>query len=767
MKGQAWKISVRIKVAFALLFAIGLLLLILLIIGKQLILESYLQIEYDDEIVEVQRFQDALTQEMYQVSVSVRDWSHWDDTYTFIEDRNGDYAAANLGVGSISNLEINAMVFIDAGQNIVYANLIDLQAQTELPTDDLVAYVMSHKELNRHDSTDDAVVGIANLSTGPYLIASRPILTSEGQGPAKGALVFAKALTPEVLEGLSQRTHLKFTLFPYTSDSLPLGSEQAVGRLLAGSEAEVVPLSSGLIAGYSLIKDFDEQPIFLSRIDSERQVYLNGLETVHTFSVIFAIFCSLFWLLVMVLMEFFFLRNIINLSFDLKQIRKQADQSGQVRRLTRDEIGDMAQSINGLLLDLQSTQTSIKETNLKLGQEIGVAQDAKKAVLNLLEDLEEEKSKIEETVKVRTQELSVERARLAAAIQSLQLGFIMFSASGDVLIENRSVRSILGVGKQKITLQSIAALFSTGQDLDAKIKTCIKTGQSCQFKGLSLGDRYLDIFMNTVISSADTKGNLGAVLLIEDVTAAKAMDKAKTEFVSTASHQLRTPLSTANWYLELLSSGDSGELNPEQKTFVAEISKSAERMVVLVNTLLDASRLELGTVKMELSPTNLSDLVKEELKSVSPKIAEQKIKIIEDLETLPPVNTSAKYFGMVVQNLISNALKYTPEGGTVTAHLGLGAKGQTVGGQRLAKNCCVFSVADTGFGIPKKQQDKIFDRFFRADNVLDKDEPGTGLGLYIVKSIVESLMGQVWFESTEGQGTVFYVTIPMKEVKKI
>ncbi|MEK7461966.1 MAG: HAMP domain-containing sensor histidine kinase, partial [Patescibacteria group bacterium] len=249
---------------------------------------------------------------------------------------------------------------------------------------------------------------------------------------------------------------------------------------------------------------------------------------------------------------------------------------------------------------------------------------------------------------------------------------------------------------------------------------------------------------------------VGAVEVFRDITKEKGIDKAKTEFVSLASHQLRTPLSTVNWYSEMLLTGDVGEISAEQKMYLEEIYKGNQRMVDLVNTLLDVSRIELGTFDGESKPTNIVGLVESVVDEQKLQVAEKKLKISCIFAVnIPLIQVDPKLLRMVIQNLLSNSIKYTPERGRIEVALLLDDK----------KNV-IFKITDTGYGIPKNQYDKIFTKLFRADNVIGKDTEGTGLGLYIAKSIVEQSGGKLWFESEENKGSTFYASLQIGKPKK-
>ncbi len=255
----------------------------------------------------------------------------------------------------------------------------------------------------------------------------------------------------------------------------------------------------------------------------------------------------------------------------------------------------------------------------------------------------------------------------------------------------------------------------------------------------------------------------GAIVVFRDVSKDYELDKAKTEFVSLASHQLRTPLSAINWFGEMLLSGDAGKLGKLQREYITEIFEGNQRMVALVNSLLDVSRLEVGKLTDQPAPTDLAVIVNDLEKELQQQIVSKQLKFTKNIRRLPPVIADPKQLRMIVQNLMSNAVKYTPAEGSVTVEL-RPASAQDIERAALkvgGPHWFFFSVKDTGYGIPKEQQSKIFHKLFRADNVRALDVEGTGLGLYIVKEVVEKLGGRVWFESTEGTGTTFYIVAPV------
>jgi PAS domain S-box-containing protein len=263
--------------------------------------------------------------------------------------------------------------------------------------------------------------------------------------------------------------------------------------------------------------------------------------------------------------------------------------------------------------------------------------------------------------------------------------------------------------------------------------------------------------------SDSTRKNQGAIIVFRDVTKDYELDRAKSEFVSLASHQLRTPLSAINWYGEMLLNGDAGLLSKDQHEYIQEIFEGNQRMIELVNSLLDVSRLEVGKLANQPALTSIAELIDSLEKELTPGIKSKQLQFNKTIGDMSSVMADPKQLRMIVQNLLSNAVKYTPAKGSVTVTL----RKATAADMKSANLTShtphwYFSVQDTGYGIPEDGRDKIFSKLYRADNVRKLDVEGTGLGLYIVKEVVKKLGGRVWFTSMESIGTTFYVVLPLK-----
>ena len=258
-------------------------------------------------------------------------------------------------------------------------------------------------------------------------------------------------------------------------------------------------------------------------------------------------------------------------------------------------------------------------------------------------------------------------------------------------------------------------------------------------------------FYTAPVQGEDGRETIGRIVALRDVTRERDLDKMKTDFISVVSHELRTPLTSIKGYTDLLLSGASGETNELQAEFLGIIQSSTTRLSNLINDILDISRIESGSIEIQQGAVDYGRIVSETLRLMKAAADEKGISLDASLpETIPPIRGDADKVTQILSNLVSNAIKYTPEGGWIKVSL-------EVTGEASLLTC----IADSGIGIAPEDQKRLFQKFFRADNTSTREAGGTGLGLVIAKTILEMLGGAIWVESEEGRGSRFNFTLPL------
>ena len=380
-----------------------------------------------------------------------------------------------------------------------------------------------------------------------------------------------------------------------------------------------------------------------------------------------------------------------------------------------------------------------KEVDKKRKEEIPKeVRGTREALLNILEDVEEVRKEIEE-----------ERDKTLSIIENFPEGLLFFDKENRLSSVNPRVCYIFGVkqeqlrGKKLSELSNISSLAPLIEILGEEIKIGLK-------KELELkGGLVLEISSISVMKKEE---EAGALVILRDVTREKIVERLKTEFVSIAAHQLRTPLSAIKWTLRMILDGDLGKIPKSQEELLKKTYESNERMIRLINDLLNVTRIEEGRFLYNVQKRDIIEILK---KLIAPlkRIAKREglqLEFNAPKEEIPEVNIDSEKISLTMQNLIENAIHYTEPGGKIKVSLGY----------LKNKKEILFQVQDTGIGILKQQQKRVFSRFFRGANAVRAETEGTGLGLFIAKNIVDAHGGKIWFESVQNKGTTFYFTLP-------
>ncbi len=384
----------------------------------------------------------------------------------------------------------------------------------------------------------------------------------------------------------------------------------------------------------------------------------------------------------------------------------------------------------------------VSERTKELEREKEELEKTREATLNILQDVEEAKVMAE-----------IERNKTLTIINNFTDGLLVTDNENKISLINPRVEKIFNIKNSDIVGKIIAELgvFSSLNPLINLLAREDRKDKEIFREEIKInGEETSEVSVVPMISG---KEQVGALIILHDITREKMIERMKTEFVSLAAHQLRTPLSAIKWTLRMLLDGDLGAVTKEQREFIEKTYNSNERMINLINDLLDVTRIEEGRYLYKPVMTAIEPVAQFVINSY--KDEAEKRKLIFELKKpekeLPKTVMDVEKIRLALQNLLDNAVRYTSAGGKITVSL------------EYLKNEIEISVSDTGVGIPNDQQKRIFTKFFRASNVLRMDTEGSGLGLFIAKNIIEAHGGRIWFKSEEGRGTTFSFTIPVRE----
>jgi PAS domain S-box-containing protein len=350
-----------------------------------------------------------------------------------------------------------------------------------------------------------------------------------------------------------------------------------------------------------------------------------------------------------------------------------------------------------------------------------------------------------------------EASKSQAILESIADGVVVNNPQSRVILVNPAAERILNKSRNSLINTDVrhlieafddpgrtAALAAIDQMLaQANTPSHIKVTSAM----LEMDNRVISAHMAPVIARHDEF--LGVVTILRDITKEVEADRAKSEFISTVSHELRTPMTAIKGYTDLIYGGAVGPLNDNQKHFLSVIKNNTDRLIALINDLLDISRIETGRVRFEPAPVKLGEIVADVVEAMAAHAEEQGLALTYEVDAgLPEVMGDRDRLYQVLTNLVGNAINYTPEGSVTVEVNNVGIAVQ-------------ISVRDTGIGIKAEDIGRIFDRFYRADDPIVQEASGTGLGLPIVKMFVEMHGGRVWVDSEKGKGSSFTFILPV------
>jgi len=363
--------------------------------------------------------------------------------------------------------------------------------------------------------------------------------------------------------------------------------------------------------------------------------------------------------------------------------------------------------------------------------------------------LEQQARKYQEENIRNLYDLHLEKSRLRTMINCMANGVMVTNRSMEVVLHNPVFMQLLDIKEEIEAPVAISSIISDQVLIEtlASILNQREGKSEWVTQEIQAGARAL-----RAISAPATgpQGDImGTVTVLEDITPFKQLDQMKTDFVNMVAHELRSPLVSIRQLQSVILEGLTGPLNEKQKDYISRGMNKIDALLDLINDLLDIAKIEAGKYVQRRVPTDLARLIQEAITLLDPRAKKQGITITSEFHDLKPVQADPKNMEEVLNNLLTNAINYSPNGGTVAVRAaGLG-------------EFMEIEISDTGVGIPEEELPKIFDKFYRVKHPETRKVIGTGLGLAIVKSVIEAHNGTIEVESTPGKGSTFRIRLPM------
>lgn len=419
-------------------------------------------------------------------------------------------------------------------------------------------------------------------------------------------------------------------------------------------------------------------------------------------------------------------------------------------------------------LEMQKKVEHIKPGHWKYQHTIHTKDEAEaldKVISSLTKRLHNVYTDQESIIEDRTEQLKEEYAKDRTILQAIHVGILVVDKEGVVLQTNPAAASLLKRTEKELVKQFITNLLPMRKHEKAVPKTDHPVFQALKNREeISISP---ESHLNVVLKSGETlpvkisvtpliknRKLLGAVVLFQDVTMERQMDYMKTDFITIASHHLRTPLSTVQWYLELLATDQKEGLTKDQKSFIVEMRMATKKMTSVLGELMDASRISEEGFTPVYADVNLNNIIQDVVRGAQPLLDSKNIEY--NLQAMPTgvfVHTDPLLAGIILQNLVHNAVKYSRQEGKSKINVRLEKK----------KNAIRVLVQDNGIGIPYAEQEYIFEKLYRASNARSVESNGADLGLYSCKMLADRMGASLSFESKEDEGSTFVASFPISK----
>jgi sensor domain CHASE-containing protein/putative methionine-R-sulfoxide reductase with GAF domain len=760
--------TLRNKTLISIGLTITFLVVLLYVSSRLILLDGFVRLEEQQVRQNLERVLNTIQNDVDALDAGTLDWAAWDDTYEFIVDGNPDYIDSNLVDEMFSHMRLNFVLYIDVQGDLVYGKGYDLRNERQIPVpESLLEHVTGDSMLARHTETDSSIKGFIFLPEGPLMVASRPILTSEEEGPIRGALIMARYLDDAETALLAETSLIPFSVMRFEDEKTPRGLSES----LSTEEATLVRLQdSDTISGYARLDDIHGKPALIIETRATRDIYKQGERSILYFMFSLLAIGLILGAVSMILLERSVLARLAHLNQSVDHIGATSDLSKRVHIPGRDELSSLAQAINGMLSRLEQAQAERENTEMALRQHAYTLAQLNQLGQQLAASLSQHQITAQLS-RILTEVVAVQGVSVWLLDEEKKEELVCWAACNQLGVEpdqspvNLRVCADQGVvgwvmqHKESVIITDAASddRHFSGVDEQTRFQTRSLLAVPLQVRGSVIG--VLEMVNKVVGPFTEDDLNLtealaaSVAIAIDNARLIGALRRHTVElerqnaeldaFAHTVAHDLKNPLTALTAFSTMLEAEGAYMAPDAILQDMNVVTKNAQRAANIIDELLLLASVR-KQEEIESKPLDMTPIVIEAQERLSGMIAERRAEITASDEW-PVAVGYGPWIQEVWVNYISNALKY----GGQPPRIELGATAQD-GKVR-------FWVRDNGKGLTEEEQENLFTEFTRLHQVRAE---GYGLGLSIVRRIVEKLGGDVGVESEIGKGSTFYFTLP-------
>jgi len=758
--------KLRAKVLVVVLFTFILMLMATYLSSLRILERSYLRLEDQQVLMNVHRVHKAITQLESGLDNVVNNWSVWNDAYQFVIDKNQAFITSNFNVAIFLTTDIDILVIYNSNGDYISGFALSLDRSKEAPIpNELFIGLKPHApfwKLIAQPKMDSDNKGLIALGNEILIFASRTIITSEGKGPPHGTMLMAKYVNADVVKKLKETTDLNITLY-HLSDIENNKDLKKIASQLKG-EGTFLSQSGEAIFGYSLLRDINDKPIGMFKIEMPRSIYAVGVNTIRYFNILFLLSGVIFSLLLFYWLSRLVIKRLEKMHQRIVEIDKTKDFSLLLPEEGSDEITMLEKETNKMLATIQAYNMQKH---------------------NLLEKISDEVA----SENALSKQLQISEAFLTEVINAMPSALVIVDNNMNIVTLNHQAKKQIQISSENVKGKSLFLVcdylqkYETDCYFSLKKQTKQVLNKICDIRDAS--PRYFDVVLYPLVH----KKNTFLVVRIDDVTQNMKLedkliqnDKLASIGVLTAgvAHEINNPINfisasiiplknnltdlikIINKYAELKSDMEGDEklkeiaelkqttnihyLVQETKQLIAGIQDGVNRTATIVQNLKVFSRFDEG----KIAATDIHAAINSTLNLLEHN-SKNRIEIIKEYDnTIPKVECYPGKLTQVFMNIIANAMEAISD------------KGKIIIKTEKLNNQIKISIKDTGMGISEENKSKIFDPFFTTKSI----GQGTGLGLSIAAAFIRELKGSLDVESKLNQGAEFIIILPISQTGK-